>query len=120
MSSQPTVADYIVHRLAREGITECFGVAGNFAFKLDDAVVRSEKIRWIGCSNEPILPVIEVASVEEVIGFINDRPNPLGLYIFAEDQSIAERILDATESGDAVVNDCTILFRGGSSSAFAL
>jgi len=56
----------------------------------------------------PILPVIEVGNVEEVIGFINARPNPLGLYIFAEDQSIAERILDATESGDAVVNDCTI------------
>jgi acyl-CoA reductase-like NAD-dependent aldehyde dehydrogenase len=56
----------------------------------------------------PILPVIEVGSVEEVIGYINARPNPLGLYIFAEDQSIAERILDATESGDAVVNDCTI------------
>ena len=48
----PTVADYIVRRLAREGITECFGVAGDFAFKLNDAVARSERIRWIGCSNE--------------------------------------------------------------------
>src|SRR5882757_8059356 len=46
MSEQPTVADYIVKRLAREGITDCFGVAGDFAFKLCDAV------RWIGCSNE--------------------------------------------------------------------
>ena len=52
MSKQPTVADYIVARLAQEGITDCFGVAGDFAFKLNDAVVRSEKIRWIGCSNE--------------------------------------------------------------------
>src|SRR5271155_3587123 len=52
MNKQPAVADYIVRRLAREGITDCFGVAGDFAFKLDDAVVRSEKIRWIGCSNE--------------------------------------------------------------------
>ena len=52
MSKQPTVADYIVRRLAREGITDCFGVAGDFAFKLNDAVVRSETIRWIGCSNE--------------------------------------------------------------------
>src|SRR4051812_38665900 len=52
MNNQPTVADYIVRRLAREGITECFGVAGDFAFKLDDAVARSEAIRWIGCSNE--------------------------------------------------------------------
>jgi indolepyruvate decarboxylase len=52
MSKQPTVADYIVGRLAREGITDCFGVAGDFAFKLDDAIARSEAIRWIGCSNE--------------------------------------------------------------------
>src|SRR3954454_15168840 len=52
MSDRPTVADYIVRRLAREGITECFGVAGDFAFKLCDAVARSEAVRWIGCSNE--------------------------------------------------------------------
>ena len=43
--TQPTVADYIVGRLAREGIADCFGVAGDFAFKLNDAVVRSERIR---------------------------------------------------------------------------
>jgi indolepyruvate decarboxylase len=52
MSKQPTVADYIVRRLSREGITDCFGVAGDFAFNLCDAVARSEAIRWIGCSNE--------------------------------------------------------------------
>jgi len=52
MSQQPNVADYIVRRLAREGITDCFGVAGDFAFKLCDAVARSEAVRWIGCSNE--------------------------------------------------------------------
>jgi indolepyruvate decarboxylase len=52
MSNQTTVADYMVRRLAREGITDCFGVAGDFAFKLDDAIARSEVIRWIGCSNE--------------------------------------------------------------------
>ena len=52
MSNSVTVADYIVGRLAREGITDCFGVAGDFAFKLNDAVARSQTIRWIGCSNE--------------------------------------------------------------------
>jgi indolepyruvate decarboxylase len=52
MSEQPTVADYIVRRLAREGITDCFGVPGDFAFKLCDAVAQSEAIRWVGCSNE--------------------------------------------------------------------
>ncbi|MDR3618743.1 MAG: thiamine pyrophosphate-binding protein [Paludisphaera borealis] len=52
MSERQTVADYIVGRLAREGITDCFGVAGDFAFKLCDAVARSDAVRWIGCSNE--------------------------------------------------------------------
>jgi acyl-CoA reductase-like NAD-dependent aldehyde dehydrogenase len=56
----------------------------------------------------PILPVLEVDSVEQVINFVNDRPSPLGLYIFAEDRIATEQILDLTTSGDAVVNDCTV------------
>jgi acyl-CoA reductase-like NAD-dependent aldehyde dehydrogenase len=56
----------------------------------------------------PILPVVEVDSVQEVIEFINARSSPLGLYIFAEDQIVIEQILGFTRSGDAAVNDCTI------------
>jgi acyl-CoA reductase-like NAD-dependent aldehyde dehydrogenase len=56
----------------------------------------------------PILPVLEVDNVEQVINFVNARPSPLGLYVFAEDQRVTEQILNETTSGDAVVNDCTI------------
>jgi aldehyde dehydrogenase (NAD+) len=56
----------------------------------------------------PILPVLEVDNVPEVIDFINARPSPLGLYLFAEDQRVTEKILDSTTSGDAAVNDCTV------------
>ena len=56
----------------------------------------------------PILPVLEVDNVQQVIDFVNARPSPLGLYVFAEDQNVAEQILDSTTSGDAAVNDCTI------------
>ncbi len=56
----------------------------------------------------PILPVIEMNTVDEVIDYVNAGPKPLGLYVFAEDKEIADRILSATESGDAAVNDCTI------------
>src|SRR5712671_3899657 len=56
----------------------------------------------------PILPVLEVDHVEQAIDFVNARPSPLGLYVFAEDQRVMEQILDATTSGDAAVNDCTI------------
>ena len=56
----------------------------------------------------PILPVLEVANVQQVIDFVNARPSPLGLYVFAEDQRVVEQILGATTSGDAAVNDCTV------------
>lgn len=56
----------------------------------------------------PILPVLPVSGVEEVIDFVNARPNPLGLYIFSEDGSVTEQILNLTASGDAAVNDCTL------------
>src|SRR5580658_7827738 len=56
----------------------------------------------------PILPVLEVDSVQQAIDFVNARPSPLGLYVFAEDQRVVEQILDSTTSGDAGVNECTI------------
>jgi acyl-CoA reductase-like NAD-dependent aldehyde dehydrogenase len=56
----------------------------------------------------PILPVLEIDSVESVIEWVNERPRPLGLYVFTEDEDIAERIFEATNSGDACVNDCAI------------
>jgi acyl-CoA reductase-like NAD-dependent aldehyde dehydrogenase len=56
----------------------------------------------------PILPIVEIESVESVIDWVNERPRPLGLYIFTEDQDVAERILEATNSGGACVNDCAV------------
>jgi acyl-CoA reductase-like NAD-dependent aldehyde dehydrogenase len=56
----------------------------------------------------PILPVLEVNSIEEAVNFVNARPKPLALYVFAEGRTVPERILNSTESGDAVVNDCAI------------
>jgi aldehyde dehydrogenase (NAD+) len=67
-----------------------------------DAPVMQEEIFG------PILPVLEVDGVEAAIEFVNARPSPLGLYVFAEDKTVVERILDATRSGDAAVNDCTV------------
>ena len=56
----------------------------------------------------PILPVLEVSSLQEVIEFVNARSSPLGLYLFSEDESVTEQILTSTTSGDAAVNDCTV------------
>src|SRR5262249_21754077 len=46
------VAEYIVERLAAEGIDHCFGVAGDYVFPICDAVDSSAKVKWIGCANE--------------------------------------------------------------------
>jgi acyl-CoA reductase-like NAD-dependent aldehyde dehydrogenase len=56
----------------------------------------------------PILPVLEIDSVDAVVDWVNERPRPLGLYVFTEDEDVAERIFDATNSGDACVNDCAV------------
>jgi acyl-CoA reductase-like NAD-dependent aldehyde dehydrogenase len=56
----------------------------------------------------PILPILEVDSIEAVIAWVNSIPSPLGLYVFTEDDAVAEQILTATSSGDAVVNDCAV------------
>src|SRR5271166_5304602 len=51
-TSAVNVADYIVDRLAAEGIDHCFGVAGDYVFPICDAVDSSAKVKWIGCANE--------------------------------------------------------------------
>src|SRR5262245_28662340 len=52
MVKASSVAKYIVERLAAEGISHCFGVAGDYSFPICDAVDSSAKVKWIGCSNE--------------------------------------------------------------------
>src|SRR5688572_16046286 len=44
----------------------------------------------------PILPVIAVRDVDEAIQFVNDRPHPLALYVFSDDDGTAERVIDNT------------------------
>jgi aldehyde dehydrogenase (NAD+) len=81
----------------------------------------------------PILPIIAVRSIDDAIEFVNDRPQPLALYVFTNSsvrrnsvpfslvlakqwnnfnaslrvipQKISERVLNSTTSGGACVND---------------
>ncbi|WP_265694171.1 alpha-keto acid decarboxylase family protein [Providencia rustigianii] len=47
-----TVIEYVLERLQTLGINEVFGVAGDYAFPIEDAVCESETLRWIGNCNE--------------------------------------------------------------------
>jgi indolepyruvate decarboxylase len=47
-----TLIEYVLMRLKHLGIKEVFGVPGDFAFAIDDAICNDPELRWIGCSNE--------------------------------------------------------------------
>jgi aldehyde dehydrogenase (NAD+) len=58
----------------------------------------------------PILPIIEYDNFEQVITFINAKPKPLALYLFASNRKERSRILQETSSGGVCLNDCAIQF----------
>ena len=47
-----TVIEHVLSRLNEIGICDIFGVAGNYAFPIEDAVCESKNMRWIGNCNE--------------------------------------------------------------------
>ena len=50
--SQPTVAEYTLRRIAALGIDRVFGVPGDYAFSIDDAVETVDGLGWVACANE--------------------------------------------------------------------
>jgi aldehyde dehydrogenase (NAD+) len=66
-----------------------------------DAPVMQEEIFG------PILPVVAVDGMQEAIDFVNDRDQPLALYVFTENLALADLVIERTSSGGAGVN-CTV------------
>jgi aldehyde dehydrogenase (NAD+) len=64
----------------------------------DDPVMREEIFG-------PILPILTYDSLESAIAQVNARPKPLALYFFSRDRQKQERVLQATSSGGACIND---------------
>lgn len=52
----------------------------------------------------PVLPMIDIQSIDEAISFITSREKPLALYVFAE-KSVARQVIDHTSSGGGCIND---------------
>jgi indolepyruvate decarboxylase len=48
----PTVIQYLLNRLKQLGIRDIFGVPGDFAFPINNAICDDKELRWIGCCNE--------------------------------------------------------------------
>jgi indolepyruvate decarboxylase len=47
-----TVIGHVLGRLKEIGVDDVFGVAGDYAFPVNDAIVAHPAINWIGCCNE--------------------------------------------------------------------
>lgn len=57
----------------------------------------------------PVLPILPVRNVDEAIEFINSKDTPLALYIFSSSKN-AEKILERTRSGSAVIGETLLQF----------
>lgn len=53
----------------------------------------------------PILPLIHYDTIESAVAFINERPRPLALYIFGQDEDDITYVRDGTVSGGVAVNE---------------
>lgn len=50
--TQPSVAQYALLRLTQLGIDRVFGVPGDYAFAINDAVEQVPGLGWVACANE--------------------------------------------------------------------
>lgn len=58
----------------------------------------------------PILPLVDCASVDSAIDYINARPKPLALYHFDQDRRRTQQVLDRTQAGGVCINDTLFHF----------
>ena len=65
----------------------------------DDMTVMQEEIFG------PLLPIIEIDSIEEAIDYVRERPRPLALYYFGQSKATQEKVLAQTHSGGACINE---------------
>jgi coniferyl-aldehyde dehydrogenase len=70
---------------------------------LDSSIMQSEIFG-------PILPIIMVTSTDHALEIINNKPNPLTLYIFSKQKKYIKNILENTLSGSVAVNETIVQF----------
>lgn len=53
----------------------------------------------------PILSILTYQSLDEAIAFIHQRPKPLSLYLFSEDENATQRVINELSFGGGAIND---------------
>ena len=56
----------------------------------------------------PLLPVISYSDLYDVVQYVNSRPRPLACYIFTNDSTVRDNLLEALHFGGGCVNDTVI------------
>ena len=65
----------------------------------DDSTLMREEIFG------PLLPIVPYDTLDDAIAWINARPRPLALYLFADDAATIERVTHETIAGGMAVNE---------------
>jgi len=56
----------------------------------------------------PLLPIKTYRALEEAVAYINAGERPLALYLFTNDETVQETVLNSTMSGGVGINDCAM------------
>jgi aldehyde dehydrogenase (NAD+) len=56
----------------------------------------------------PILPVVTYTDIEDITHLINQKPKPLAMYIFSEEEFVIDYILTHTSAGGVCINDTIV------------
>ena len=56
----------------------------------------------------PILPIVSYDSFDQALEYVNARPRPLALYLFASSDRTIERVLKGTIAGGVCINDTLV------------
>lgn len=98
------LAGYIA---ATEGVIAAGGGTDRQALTIERTVIVDPNPDEPAMRDEifgPILPVMSFDRIEEAATFVNNRPKPLGLYVFTESRSLGRRLIDSIPAGGAVLN----------------
>ncbi len=70
----------------------------------EDAEILKEEIFG------PLFPILTFKELDEVISYINERPKPLALYLWSENNDNVRRVMEETTSGGACINHTLVHF----------
>jgi aldehyde dehydrogenase (NAD+) len=95
-------------KLLRDGEVVCGGKADAKERYIAPTILRRVSPEAPVMKDEifgPILPVLTVKNMDAAIEFVTDRPKPLALYLFSNNEATQHKVVDRTSSGNACIND---------------